>query len=166
MKLSDFKNVRSTISVSESARKLNSILESAASVLRDVRTDLQQKKPVQIKADMVKFVAGLDVINQAITRNKSLVDDSDTRNKLYSIMSGLEYDSPEESFAVIVRQADKNKQITDKWTALFQDTEKFISAVDALARDIAGHISLLKTKGAEVAKIPQPSTADAQPRFV
>jgi hypothetical protein len=166
MKLSDFKNVRSVLSVTESTQKLSSILESAASVLRDVRTDLQQKKPVQIKADMIKFVAGLDVINQAIARNKSLIDDSDTRNKLYSILSGLEYDSPEENFAIVIRQADKNKPITDKWTALFQDTEKFIKAVDVLGRDIAGHISLLKTKGAEVAKIPQPSKADVQPRFI
>lgn len=170
MKLSDVVQVRVPVDVLNSSidYPADVILESAASVVCDLKANLTDGKPVQIKADLVGFVAGLDAINIAMDRNKSLMDDPITRDKLYSILADVEYNSSEKTMAMIVRQAEKNQAVVAKWKALFQDTPNFAKALDGLARDISAHVSYLRTKGAATAqKRPaQNISVDAAPALL
>ena len=142
------------------------LLETAASVLRDVRTDLQKKRPVQIKMELVKFAAGLDVITQAIERKKELIEDPKSRMKLFQILNGIEYDSPENSFATIAKAAEKNPNIVKKWVEFMRDDSRMISELDRLGRSIASDISLLKNYRADVRPTPVPSANTAMPMFI
>jgi hypothetical protein len=156
MKLGEIKQVKHEIDMMEStSNDARLILESAANMVRSLRTRFHTDNEVKNVDSfwttdvLAKFCAALEHIEAVVSKQiSSKTLNNQLRDTVFSILMTADFDD-KVVIQKILKQADKQQALVNKWKELTSDVAKFVPALDTLARDVSSTAALLRTKGAQ-----------------
>lgn len=160
MKINDIKTVLSFTQVLESAspQATDLIFESAAEMVRNIRTVLSQDKvPAESINDswdtekIAQFCTALERIEKVVnTQLSNNTIKPELRDTVFTILATSDFNH-EKAINLILKQAANQHERIAFWTELLSNTEKkqeLQNALDQIARSLSALVSLMRTKGA------------------
>ena len=160
MKINDIKTVLSFTQVLESAspQATDLIFESAAEMVRNIRTVLSQDKiPSEAINDswdtekIAQFCTALERIEKVVnTQLSNNTIKPELRDTVFTILATSDFNH-EKAINLILKQAANQHERIAFWTELLSNTEKkqeLQNALDQIARSLSALVSLMRTKGA------------------
>ena len=160
MKINDIKSVLTFTQVLESAspQATDLIFESAAEMVRNIRTILSQDKvPAEAINDswdtekIAQFCTALERIEKVVTTqlgNNTIKPE--LRDTVFTILATSDFNH-EKAINLILKQAANQHERIAFWTELLTAAEKkqeLQTALDGIARNLSARVSLMRTKGA------------------
>lgn len=160
MKINDIKTVLSFTQVLESAspQATDLIFESAAEMVRNIRTVLSQDKiPSEAINDswdtekIAQFCTALERIEKVVnTQLSNNTIKPELRDTVFTILATSDFNH-EKAINLILKQAANQHDRIAFWTELLSNAEKkqeLQTALDQIARSLSALVSLMRTKGA------------------
>ena len=161
MKINDIKTVLSFEQVLESSspQATDLIFESAAEMVRNIRTILQKGlSPVEsinntwTNEKIAQFCAGCERIEKVVaTQISDGTLKTDLRDTVYTILASSDFNH-DKAITLILKQAaaEAHGPAVKRWADLLaaEDKQPLETELDKVARDLSSLVSMLRTKGA------------------
>ena len=161
MKINDIKTVLTFEQVLESSspQATDLIFESAAEMVRNIRTIIQKGQvPAESINDtwtsekIAQFCAGLERIEKVVaTQVSDGTIKSELRDTVYTILATSDFNH-DKAITLILKQAsaEAHGPAVKRWSDLLaaEDTHPLQNELDKVGRDLSSLVALLRTKGA------------------